>query len=103
MTFTIKQHVTTTITINDLRTGLEADFTLTENDIHRLIDSLECVIEADAGETGTSTFMSDNGENFTIYRIYDTDANVVRIESNTAEASINPDEAHQILETLTNL
>lgn len=107
MTFSINQHETTTITINDLRTGLEADFILTENDIDPFIDSIKFALEDEAdedGKYGSSFFMSGIGESITIYKLTPSNGDtLIRIESNTAEVSINPDEAHQILEILPQL
>lgn len=104
MAFTIKQHGTTTITINDLRTGLKAGFTLTENDIDPFIDSIKYALDDEADENGaygSSFFVSGVGESITIYKL--TTANgdtVIRIEANTAEASITPDTAQHIIADL---
>ena len=107
MTFSIKQYETTAITINDLRTGLEADFILIENDIDPFIDSIKFALEDEAdenGEYGSSFFMSGIGESITIYKLTPSNGDtIIRIESNTEEASIEPDEARQILETLSHL
>lgn len=106
MTFSIDTKTTHILSVTDADTGYESEFTLSENDTYPFIDSIKYALEDDADETGvtgTSTFMADNGENFTIYRIEHDNVNVVRIEANTAEASIDPDEAHQILEILPQL
>lgn len=106
MTFTLKKHETITLTINDMRTELEADFTLTENDIDPLIKSIKYVLEDEADENGyygSCVFMSGTGESITTYKLNTPSGDIIRIESNTAEASIDPNEAHQILEILPQL
>ena len=104
MAFTIKQHGTTTITINDLRTGFEADFKLTENDIDPFIDSIKYALDDEADENGafgSSFFMSGVGESITIYKLATSNGDtVIRTESNTAEASITPDTAQHIITDL---
>lgn len=104
MTFTIKQHGTTIITINDLRTGLEADFALTENDIDPFIDSIKFALKDEADENGSfgsSFFMSGVGESITTYKRTTSNGDtIIRIEANTAEASITPDTAQHIIDDL---
>ena len=104
MAFTIRQHGTTTITINDLRTGFEADFTLTENDIDPFIDSIKYALDDEADENGSfgsSFFMSGVGESITTYKLTTSNGDtIIRIEANTAEASITPDTAQHIIADL---
>lgn len=104
MTFSIKQYETTAITINDLRTGLEADFILIENDIDPFIDSIKYALDDEAdenGEYGSSFFMSGIGESITIYKLAPSNGDtIIRIESNTEEASITPDTAQHIIADL---
>lgn len=104
MVFTIRQHGTTTITINDLRTGLEADFILTENDIDPFIDSIKFALDDEVDKNGTygsSFFMSGVGESITTYKLTTSNGDtVIRIEANTAEASITPDTAQHIITDL---
>ena len=104
MVFTIRQHGTTTITINDLRTGFEADFKLTENDIDPFIDSIKYALDDEADENGaygSSFFMSGVGESIAIYKLTPSNGDtVIRIEANTAEASITPDTAQHIIADL---
>lgn len=106
MTFTLKKHETITLTINDMKTELEADFTLTEDDINPLINSIKSTLEDEADENGyygSCVFMSGTGESITTYKLNTSSGDIIRIEANTAEASITPDTAQRIVTELENI